>query len=935
MVIGVGSAQVPILRWPSSVPFPSKAGATTAPPGVILDANAAAMVARAKEQVAQGKLAPGKLGASKSPTNPGGENPAGGMSVGTPDDPASAATNAKLPIGAGRTKAPTPRSLTGLFNQLVTNRLDVSGRRVLSVHRHDVQGDREAFNTLNYAGEGGQFFTNQGQLSLRGKKVLGFLDFDMQVADNRLQDPDQRRVTLNFEGHPYRMAVGDINGSLLNTNEFSRFSRTLQGVMGEYRFGRFAAKGVRSQTRGAARTVSVTGNNSSGPYYLQSGRIRPDTLEVRVDGQEMRIGVDYELNADLGAISFLNRIIPPTSVIVATYESAAFNEQRGTIQGFGFAYDLGRFGRLGFSQVEQVGSGVSQNNSKVELFQGGGNPAVPYDLDYEPTPGTVQVRVGTILQVPGVDYTFDTTYPRRFFFTRYIDPNQTISVTYRPTVIQTAVGDRRVTGFDWRMPFLKRTQPDVPLTEIGMITLSQADGRALGGNGATARGARLDYRNAGLRVNANVRDVPPGFVTVESRGFARNERASEVGLEYGRGAWSVNSSLSNSSVATRASIGSDALTIGRFTTANVGVRYAEPDGFRWGLTQSQSRSRLTDETRVDTTTLSSERQFGRVGLTLAYDRQIGRGPVNTNGQVALGRVALDTLRSGINWNAGSNLTLSSRFGVSSIDSPSGRGRGNDTSIGAEWRPNGAVAITTSYTDSNSGSLATLGGLSLGQGFGYGGNGFSSGGLGDTLNAGQTTVRTLQSTAAFRVSDRFNVNLRYYQSRTSGELLANAAVNGFGAGLSYDLGRVNLFTLSLDQTDGRALNAIGGDNRSTSWAASLSGSPPGRVSYSLAAFGLVSRGGSTLQGQDSLTWDVNLNYNLKDRQRLLFGLTNGRSIGYYGQREMNAMFGYEYQIFRNIALRGLYRVRDIRNADSSLTSGNYRSRGFDIELTFDF
>ena len=53
----------------------------------------------------------------------------------------------RVPERSTRSKA--PKSLKNWFNELVADRIDITGQRILSYHNHHVEGDREAFDTLN------------------------------------------------------------------------------------------------------------------------------------------------------------------------------------------------------------------------------------------------------------------------------------------------------------------------------------------------------------------------------------------------------------------------------------------------------------------------------------------------------------------------------------------------------------------------------------------------------------------------------------------------------------------------------------------------------------------------------------------------------------------------------------------------------------------
>jgi hypothetical protein len=115
---------------------------------------------------------------------------------------------------------------------------------------------------------------------------------------------------------------------------------------------------------------------------------------------------------------------------------------------------------------------------------------------------------------------------------------------------------------------------------------------------------------------------------------------------------------------------------------------------------------------------------------------------------------------------------------------------------------------------------------------------------------------------------------------------------------------------------------------------LSGSPKGPWAYSIGLNGLATGGSGDFQ-QDGIGVDANLSYRLDPKQALRFLFHKGRTVGYLGQDEFLASIAYEYSIFRNVALVGSYKVREVRNLDPKATSGAYKSSGFDLELVFRF
>ena len=169
-------------------------------------------------------------------------------------------------------------------------------------------------------------------MNLTGRGVLGFLDFSVALSDNRFDDPQNEQYTLRYNRNGVDLAYGTIQGTLLNTNPLVSFSRSLEGTAGGYTMGRSSLRFVRSETRGDARTVTIEGNNSPGPYYLQSGRIVNDSLRVLVDGKIQRLGEDFNLDAELGSITFVDRSIAPLLPVLLAGDDAARAGRRGRLR---------------------------------------------------------------------------------------------------------------------------------------------------------------------------------------------------------------------------------------------------------------------------------------------------------------------------------------------------------------------------------------------------------------------------------------------------------------------------------------------------------------------------------------------------------------------------------------------------------------------------
>jgi hypothetical protein len=82
-------------------------------------------------------------------------------------------------------------------------------------------------------------------------------------------------------------------------------------------------------------------------------------------------------------------------------------------------------------------------------------------------------------------------------------------------------------------------------------------------------------------------------------------------------------------------------------------------------------------------------------------------------------------------------------------------------------------------------------------------------------------------------------------------------------------------------------------------------------------------------------DGYLRYKINRRSNAGLQFAVGRTSGYLPQSDNFFGAFYEHQLYQNVSLIGSYKLRRVTNLNSSLTSGAYRSSGFDLELNFNF
>ena len=816
-----------------------------------------------------------------------------------------------------------------LHDQLLS-RVKLNGQRTFGYHAEQVNGDGDAFNSLNYSGQGGSRFTDIGQAQVSGRSVFGVLNFDAQMSDNRFGDPQGRRMSLNYEHNGFSADLGDINGHLLNSNMFASFSKSLKGAMVGYKTGSLEFRAVRSSVKGAARTVSIQGNGGLGPYYLNANQIIQDSEQVQVDGQLMRLGQDYTMDYQVGTITFITRPVAQTSTIVASFEELGVNSGHGTIQGAGVAYSLGSFGKVGFTHVQQAAGGQAGLGTRSDLFQGFGAPETPYFLQFEPLSSyPIVVQLDGRVQIAGIDYRFDTGNPSIFYFLRYIPDTSTIQVTYTPKPTSTVNGDRRVTGWDYQLPF-----------KGGLLSYSQATGSLTNTptpTSGTARGINFNFGWKKWTFQSGVRDVPQSFVGIETQGFNRNERSSNWLLSNDSCRFRTSFSGYNSAISSRVDNGDGTITFqhGRATKIQGETLYNGGNGTTLNLNQARITS-TTDgnDTKLDQTTLSANKAFGKLTTQLTGQRTAGSGLVqDATGNASQGSLTSNSIGLSAKYPAGRGWFLGGKYDIADTRSESIHGLGTDQNLSIGYHPaTGWFSSDLNYSLSRSGTIAALSQFSNGLGFGYDGGGFSSSPTGTGFTNGPTDSRILSLVSEFKLGSRSRLDTHITSADQSGSVSSNTKTIAFGAGFQTELGRSSNLAIALENNNTSYIGSTQ-SSRNTTLETALNGSFGPKWSYQISTSMLLASGGD--YSQNRWAYDSSFSRRLSSVERLTLQVQSGRSFGYQPQTDGFIGLSYAKNIFSGIALVGSYRIRNLNYLDGNTSTGGYHSRGFDVELSFDF
>lgn len=820
----------------------------------------------------------------------------------------------------------------------VFEKVRVTGNQVFGLHYHEVKGDENTYRDQWYYGRGNDKFTDRRDVYISGDKVLGVLMFDVHLSNDRFRRPQDDKLVLSYEKSGIKTQLGDISASLFNTNELVGFRRSMRGAQIEAKTGPIKLKGVYTNIRSAARTISIQGNNTSGPYYLQAGFIVEGSVSVRVDGEQQKLGDDYIINVDAGTITFLEKVIPPTSTIVISYETLGRNQDRGTILGGGMTYDFGNGVTAGLSHIIQDPKISTSLSQTTEEFEGYGPPDTPYFLSSIPLEDRpVIVKVDGILQTEGVDYYFDANNPMVFYFTRFMPNTSIIRVTYTPMPDSGTFGSgkRTVSGADLAWKFGKPDNGGAILYSLAQSSLETP----LGNETGRAHAIRFDYKTGRTALTGTWKDIPSNFVGIEGVGFNRNEQGGAGKLTYHAGD-GVIVSLQGAEV-----------KIGTPTFDGEGLKIIS------GKTQD---FRLKTEWKPSDTRgffVEATRQKGEYdgkgsesfGISSGYTHQMKRfsfeasalnqsvrsktvnhdgSPKVTDGQLTGGQVTGS-------YDFGKGVSFSSRLGLVSVQTEGESSTGHVANANLSYQPNSKFETTLAYSDSFSGAITGIPGFGGGYGYGYNGNGFSGGGFNFGLNSLTSKSKGLSLMTRWTPFNALSVLTQLVKTKSEGGNLSNSESDIATLSLFWNPMKRTSVHLDASQSTTKLLNSPGA-SKTTMMSVGFDHGFSERWNLT-ANYSRTDFGGSGLSqfGQNLDSYNLRLTYKPAKNQRAFMELGSGRTAGYRADLQEYFSAGYAYDILPGVALVASYKMRNQFNFNDETRDNGYRSSGFDLELQINF
>jgi len=830
----------------------------------------------------------------------------------------------------------------------VEDRLAISGSKTYTLQSVSVNGNRDMFFDDNYGFS--PRYRNETNLTITGSLVRG-LSLTGTFSNNRW-NPDDRSLALNYDRGRTKASLGDITASLAG-NELVSFSRRLRGAAITHDLGFCTVTAVASRTRAATKTVTLTGNNTPGPYYLGASQIVDGSERVKIDENEIprsdASGIaNYALDTFSGILTFRDGlIVPSTSNITVSFETQSYNNIAGSIWGTRMDVPLGKRAGIGFTYLTQASDHAANPNREItEVFHGNNSLGLPYELLYVPealsagSPVRFIVKVDGIDQMLGADYTLN--YPLHYIlFTRPIPSSSTILVTYSPKQENGVSGDRTVMGFDGKLKVSDN------LTLTGQLARSTRDYTGRGGGG-TATALRAVGKFGKLDLIAGLRNIAPSFASVETAGFFRNERGGNLDLRY---AFSDHFNWFTRIDRFRrpglSSLYGQTTPAGDLSTTQTvsGFEWKEPKRPQLRLSRTRIDSSSGSDWRDALTTdaLAMSWDVRKINATGEISRSSRSGiRLGVGGTLIPSDESANTTRLSLRYLPGERFSLTGDVAGSKITRSGGsRTDARNYQLTAGFTPLQSLSLNLSYRVSDSGGNyeQPYGGYTgIGSGYPGSGSGTGSGGYPGGVYIPSFGVKSASRIAgiAWAPSTKVSIDTSYNYTYSEGANNTNTTISGMDFGFSISPIDAVALRGHLSRQKGGFIGS-GGDMSSRIGFLMLTVGPIRKfemdVNYQKMLSGTRYAFGPGLQLQDSTVSMRSLGAILRrdiGGGRYLFAeYTSSTVAGVIANKKSVTAFGIEYPLNQILGLKIDWRILDYQDARSGLN--NYHASMLNAQI----
>lgn len=255
-------------------------------------------------------------------------------------------------------------------------KLDIKGFRYIKYRTYSSSGNSESF--LSQQG----LITYGDKIEQGTNLVFTATSGKMQVTGSISELPLQERdmkFDVGGDELPYAIKLGDFTAEF-NGGTLATLNKRITGAEVDYTNDKYDFGFVASQSRSESKTISFNGNNTHGPYDLNTFEIVPNSMTVKINGQTQPPD-SYDADFYAGEITFCSKSTPPECRNIKTSDTIQVDfEQKlllslkgGNIRGFRGAYKLkDDRGSIGMAYLTQEANRAAERTRKneTETFTG-------------------------------------------------------------------------------------------------------------------------------------------------------------------------------------------------------------------------------------------------------------------------------------------------------------------------------------------------------------------------------------------------------------------------------------------------------------------------------------------------------------------------------------------------------------------------------------
>ena len=172
----------------------------------------------------------------------------------------------------------------GRMETMTGSKVKATGNSTVTFRKDDISGSSTAYTSDQYLGQGSNGVYTNTDLSIDAT-LFRWLTYSTRITNSPFSNPADNRVKLDYNTKKVRVEYGDFSTGF-SGNSLVDFNRYLHGIKLHNQWSsKFSTTLLYSQTKATPTTMVITGNNSTGPYYVYAGQIVDGSVQVRVDNQ--------------------------------------------------------------------------------------------------------------------------------------------------------------------------------------------------------------------------------------------------------------------------------------------------------------------------------------------------------------------------------------------------------------------------------------------------------------------------------------------------------------------------------------------------------------------------------------------------------------------------------------------------------------------------